>query len=134
MILLDTNALLWMINGDPMLGDGARETILANEDRRYATMVLWELSMLTDKQRIILLPSLDAWIERARVMLDMLEVPLTGAIAKEAGRLEAPIHGDPCDRIMIATAKALGCPLVTSDRRILAYAAAGHLSAIDARR
>ena len=35
---------------------------------------------------------------------------------------------------MIATARALRCPLLTTDERIIAYAAAGHVHAIDARR
>ena len=35
---------------------------------------------------------------------------------------------------MVATARALGCPFLTADRKILDYAAAGHLQAIDARR
>lgn len=42
-------------------------------------------------------------------------------------------HGDPADRLIVATARALDCPLVTADEKILAYAAAGHLKAVDAR-
>jgi PIN domain nuclease of toxin-antitoxin system len=37
---------------------------------------------------------------------------------------------DPADRIVIATARALGLQLVTRDRAILAYADAGHVAAI----
>jgi PIN domain nuclease of toxin-antitoxin system len=37
---------------------------------------------------------------------------------------------DPADRLLIATARDLGVPLVTRDRRILDYAAQGHVDAI----
>ena len=40
------------------------------------------------------------------------------------------LHRDPADRLLIATARDLGAPLVTRDARILAYAAQGHLDAI----
>jgi PIN domain nuclease of toxin-antitoxin system len=40
------------------------------------------------------------------------------------------LHADPVDRLIIATARHLGMPIVTSDRKILAYAEAGHVAAI----
>ena len=60
--------------------------------------------------------------------------PISPSIAIDAGQLPGGIHGDPADRIIIATSRHLGCPLLTTDRKILAYAAIGHLKAIDARR
>jgi PIN domain nuclease of toxin-antitoxin system len=58
------------------------------------------------------------------------EIPLDGAIGIRAGQL-ADMHGDPADRIIVATALA-GHTLVTSDRQILAWP--GALERIDARR
>ncbi len=60
-------------------------------------------------------------------------VPISPNIAVEAGLLPHIIHGDPADRLMIATARALACPVLTPDRKLLSYAAEGHLQAIDAR-
>jgi PIN domain nuclease of toxin-antitoxin system len=60
-------------------------------------------------------------------------IPLEPAIAVEAGELEE-LHGDPADRIIIATARHFSAPLLTADRAILAYGAAGHVEAIDATR
>ena len=37
---------------------------------------------------------------------------------------------DPADRMLIATARRRGLTLVTADRRILDYAAAGHVQVI----
>jgi PIN domain nuclease of toxin-antitoxin system len=44
--------------------------------------------------------------------------------------LPGELHADPADRLLIATARQLGVPLVTRDRRILDYAAQGHVDAI----
>lgn len=35
------------------------------------------------------------------------------------------VHGDPADRILVATARTLGAVLVTRDAKLLAYGAAG---------
>jgi PIN domain nuclease of toxin-antitoxin system len=44
--------------------------------------------------------------------------------------LPPPIHKDPADRLLIATARSLNVPIVTRDRFILDYAEAGHVDAI----
>jgi hypothetical protein len=57
----------------------------------------------------------------------------------DKGRLRPPasvarwVDEDSADRILIAAARCLGCPLVTRDGKILAYAAQGHRRAVDAR-
>jgi PIN domain nuclease of toxin-antitoxin system len=55
---------------------------------------------------------------------------LSPEIAIESSFLPPPMHGDPADRLLIATARALGIPIVTRDRRILNYAAAGFVAAV----
>jgi PIN domain nuclease of toxin-antitoxin system len=133
-ILLDTHALLWLAEDDAKLGRHARIAIQAEEARRTSAMTYWEVAMLSRKGRVgVAMPvrrSLDELLDVAGIKA----VPVTAAIAADAGALPSPIHGDPADRIIIATARALGCPLVTSDRKILDYAAQGHLQAVDARR
>jgi PIN domain nuclease of toxin-antitoxin system len=49
-------------------------------------------------------------------------VPVDNTIAQLAVELPEPIHGDPADRIIIATALSLGATLLTKDRKILLYA------------
>ena len=97
-------------------------------------MVQWEIAMLAGKGRLRFEIPVDVWLERARKALAYDEISVSGAIARDAGSLPGDVHGDPCDRIMIATARSLVCPLITTDRAILAYAAQGHVRAIDARR
>lgn len=51
------------------------------------------------------------------------EAPLTPPIAVAAAAL-ADLHGDPADRLLVATATARRVPMVTKDRLLHAYAAA----------
>ena len=57
---------------------------------------------------------------------------MTPEIAVESTCLPGELHGDPADRIIAATARELGATLVTADRKLLDYAAAGYLRAADA--
>jgi len=59
------------------------------------------------------------------------EVPLSGAISLAAAQL-AGFHGDPADRMIVATALSLGAMLVTADESILTWK--GPLGRLDARR
>ena len=133
MILLDTHVVLWLVGDDPRLGRKAITVIAGEGDRCVSAMVSWEIAMKIDKRRLSIEMPLLAWLKASFESINIREVPMTGAIAADAGSLRNDLHGDPCDRIMIATARALACPLVTADRKILDYAAAGHLQAIDAR-
>lgn len=133
MILLDTQIVIWLAAGTRDIGPQALRMIEEEPERRVSAMVAWELAMLTDKRRIALDSPLDVWFANTTRTLGIVEVPVTSAIGRDAGGLQGNIHGDPCDRIMIATARSLGCPLVTSDRAILRYAAAGYVKATDAR-
>ena len=55
-------------------------------------------------------------------------VPLTPEIAVQSTRLPGTVHGDPADRILIATARVLNATLLTADAKIRAYGKSGHLS------
>jgi len=89
--------------------------------------------MLVDKKRLALHDGLTRWateiLERPGIRLARIDP----ATALDAGSLPGAIHGDPADRIMIASARSLGCPLLTSDECILDYAETGHVAALDAR-
>lgn len=56
--------------------------------------------------------------------------PLEFDTALAAAWLPTPFHDDPADRLLVATARARDAILATSDRRILAYADAGHVRAL----
>jgi PIN domain nuclease of toxin-antitoxin system len=45
-------------------------------------------------------------------------IPITDAVATEAGLLGSKLHGDPADRLVVATTLDLRARLVTKDRKI----------------
>lgn len=136
MILLDTNVLLWRTRADKRLGRRAMRAVDEGVDRNAAgvsAISLWEIATLIRRQRIALDQPLREWSRIAFGSPGLRLVPVDEAIAIDAGELEG-IRGDPGDRIIMATARKLACPLMTADEAILEYAAAGRLQAIDARR
>jgi PIN domain nuclease of toxin-antitoxin system len=134
MILLDTQALLWLTE-DERLGVEARKLIDAETGNLHLSAIsFWEIAMLIDKRRIALAMPLDSWMQRLFETGGFTMVAVNPAIAADAGSLPGKIHGDPCDRIIIATARSLGCPVLTADGLIIDYAAQGHVQAIDATR
>jgi PIN domain nuclease of toxin-antitoxin system len=136
LILLDTNIVVWLFQADPRLGAAFRARI--EKERSIDGVCLsaitpWEISMLVEKGRLTLGRDPLDWIGAALSATGVRLVPIDPAIAVDAGRLPGKIHGDPADRILIATARCLSCPMLTTDQKILAYAAQGHLQAVDTR-
>ena len=135
MILLDTQTVIWFFNGNDRLGPQARQAIETARRSRtalVAPILFWEVAMLNRRGRITLTLPVNDWT--AMVLKACELAGLTPEIAIDAGGLGGDVHGDPMDRMMIATARERRCPLMTSDRKILGYAKAGLLQAIDARR
>ena len=58
------------------------------------------------------------------------EASLTPEIAIDASFLPGALAGDPGDRLIVTTARHLGVPIVTRDRRIIDYARDGHAQTI----
>ena len=132
MMLLDTHVLLWHEHGDRRLGAKARRAIEGVVQERTAavsSISFWEIGMRIQKGRLEFLLDLDAW-RRELLGQGLIEIPVDGAIAARAGLL-ADMHGDPADRLIVATALQ-GHQLVTADRRILNWP--GKLNCMDATR
>ena len=131
MILLDTHVLLWQERGDRRLGNQTRDLVhRALEERAVAVLAItfWEVAMRIQKGQLELDFDLYDWRDDL-LEHGLVEIPINGVIAARAGLL-ADIHGDPADRLIVATALA-GHRLVTSDERILAWG--GNLDRMDAR-
>ena len=72
--------------------------------------------MLTEKGRVNIRVDLIAW-RREMLRQGLIELPVDGEIAARAGALQN-IHGDPADRLIMATALG-GHRLATADQCIL---------------
>ena len=137
MIVIDTHALVWMIEGEPQLGERARALIEDELDADgvvIAPITVWEAAMLVDKNRLALSKPVGLWFSEVLAVPGFRLGELTVAIGVDAGTLPSDIHGDPADRLIIATARALSCPVLTSDGKVLDYAQGGHVEAIMAHR
>ncbi len=132
LILLDTHALVWLTEGDDRLGKKARKKLdeaLINDSLAVSAISFWEIAMLSRKGRIDLHRPLDVWRE-ALLESGLVEIPLSGEIGIVAASLDE-FHGDPADRMIVATAMIDGATLVTADARILGWK--GKLRTRDAR-
>lgn len=122
MLLLDTHVLVWLDEGNPRLGSTALIAIneaLAAGQLAVATISFWEITMLIEKQRLIMKTEIDVW-RSDLLQAGLQEVPLRGETAIRAAQLQS-FHGDPADRMIVATAIENGATLITADAKILSW-------------
>ena len=127
MLLLDTHIWLWSVELlVRRLGRRARQMISRAQSHgniRVSPVSLFEIASLHAAGRLRLSRSPEQWIR------DSLETPgvhiaeLSPAIAIDAGSISREGLADPMDRLLVATARQLDATLMTSDTRILDYAA-----------
>jgi len=122
MILLDTHVCWWLAYEPGKLSVPAREAIQRDEHRRGALALssasLYELVWLLEKKRIAISISLEQFVQE--IELRFLVIPIDRSIAVSAARLASPFHGDPMDRLIVATALASNRTLITANEAILA--------------
>lgn len=127
-LLLDTHIALWLDSQDDRLGAGTQRTIDSawQEGGRIflSAISVWEIAALVDKGSIELDLPVEDWVERFVSRPGLEAVALGHAAAARAYRLQGLEHRDPADRLLIASAIELGCPLVTYDDRIRRFARA----------
>ena len=133
MILLDTHTLIWLAAGLDKLGANTREQLdsaLLDECLTVSTISFWEVAMLVEKGRLQM--SLDMFQWRSDLLAGGLhELTVTGTIGIEAASLDQ-FHGDPTDRLIVATAIQKNALLATADEAILSWQ--GPVLCLDARR
>ena len=131
MILLDTNALIWLAQDLPLsqLAERSIDEAAAARGILVSAVSAWEVGNLMRRGRLKSPLSIPDWFERAASKLGFQTVDLTAEIALASTELDWS-HRDPADRFLVATARSLNVPIVTGDREILAYAAAGHVRAV----
>ena len=120
MILLDTHVLVWLAEANQRLGGKARKAIDAayrESEVLVSAISFWEVATLARKGRVRLDMELEAW-RTDFIEQGVIEVPVTGEIGIKAAGLD-PFHGDPADRLLVATALQQALTLVTADERLL---------------
>ena len=128
--LLDTCAVIWTAQGNPLREPGASE--LPNAYERGAQLLVWpitawEVAMLVAKEKMALALNPDLWFERFCELPGVTLATMPPSVLVASTTLPGQPPGDPADRILIATARAFGYVLLTRDAEILEYAARGHV-------
>lgn len=134
MILVDTHVLIWVTNRIPKLGPHSINILDTSDVGGVLVSAItpWEIAMADKKGRIPLGMDVAQWLDEVLKHPRIALVPLSPSISVESVRLPGDFHGDHADRIIVATARNLGVPLLTADGPILAYAVQGYLKVIDA--
>ncbi len=120
MMLLDTHVLVWLDEGNARLGQKALRFIneeFAAGNLAVSAISFWEISMLVQKKRLAMHLEMDVW-RRELIENGLFEIPVDGAIAVRAAELR-DFHGDPADRLIVATALQSSSTLATADQKIL---------------
>jgi PIN domain nuclease of toxin-antitoxin system len=89
---------------------------------------IWELAMLERDGKLELVGGVDRWSQEALSKPGISLLPFSPQIAIESVNLPEPMHKDPADRILVASARVERMTLVTSDKAVLSFAKATRLA------
>lgn len=120
-VLLDTHIWVWWLTPSSQLTDTERDALDEEASRgelRLSAISLWEAQMLRAKNRLVLPLPLAEWLRRATDPRMLTVVPVDVSVVLALDALPASFHGDPADRLIVATARAHALSLVTHDATI----------------
>jgi PIN domain nuclease of toxin-antitoxin system len=132
-ILLDTCAALWLVAGAPLAEEAVGAIAAAQkagEPVWISPVLAWEIGLLARKGRFRSSLTPQRWFQQLCAQPGLQLCALDADILLASSFLPGDLHGDPADRMMVATAREHGFVLVTRDQALLDYAGQGHLAAI----
>jgi PIN domain nuclease of toxin-antitoxin system len=131
-ILLDTCALIWLANRDP-LRPAAKTAIeeVGDSDGQLVVSPIsaWEIGQLVSRGRLVLRLDPKDWFQEA-IDAGLTLAPMPPEILIASSYLPGAALRDPADKIIAATARAYRYRLMTRDRPLLDFGDAGHVDTI----
>ncbi|MBE1207367.1 type II toxin-antitoxin system VapC family toxin [Aminobacter carboxidus] len=124
MIVLDTHALVWWVNGSSSLSKAALQAIesgLRGDGVVASSISAWEIAMLVAKGKLEISMDVSHWLDLAGEIEGFRFIPVDNVVAVRSVTLPGKFHADPADRMIVALARELGAPLVSADTRISRY-------------
>lgn len=131
--LVDTCAAIWLTHRAEIEPEARLALKRAWRDRtsvHVSVVTAWEMAMLVSKGRMTETREPLRWYRDFVRESRLEEQPVTVEIYVSSCFLPQPIHNDPTDRILIATAREHDLTIITRDRAILTYGAAGHVKVL----
>ena len=120
-VLLDTHVWIWWLTpGSPLSPEerSALDALAVSRHLCLAAVSLWEARMLHQKGRLELPMPFAEWLLQAADEQTISVVPLDLEVVIALDGLPASFHGDPADRLIVATARSRRLPLATRDSHI----------------
>ena len=119
MYLLDTCAFLYYLGDSEKLSSTARSIIETKEDVYLSQTTLWEIAI---KKTIKKLDLAETTFDLERICSDggISIIPIKNKYFETIQKLPY-IHGDPFDRLIMATALDEGLSVLTDDEKIPLY-------------
>jgi len=117
-VVLDTHIWVWWLTPGSPLSRAERNALDAKAERRelfLPAIRLWEMRVLHAKRRFELPLPFAEWLARAADDRVISVLPLSVEVVFAVDTLPASFHGDPADRLIVATARAHAMPLATHD-------------------
>lgn len=126
MIVLDTHALIWWVNGAGELSANAERAIddeRSGEDGAIlvSSITAWEMAMLVERGRLTLTMALEDWLALVESIDRVTFVPVDNTVAIAPTRLPGDFHKDPADRMLVALTRRFNAAIVTADEKIRSY-------------
>jgi PIN domain nuclease of toxin-antitoxin system len=121
LILLDTHVLVWLVIQPRRLSRTAASAIRRGRTGGgigISAITVWELSLLFSRGQIQASGTVENSIQEMVDTAGVCVRPLTPTVAALASQFPEDYPRDPADRLIGATARAEGVPLVTHDERI----------------
>lgn len=124
MIVLDTQSWLWYLQTPERLSQKAQAIIAKFEDKkalRVSAISIWEIALKAQAGKLILPMEIKAWYEESKKYSAVTVEPIIPTDLIDSTQLPGDFHKDPADRIVVSLARRYGCPLITSDQKIIDY-------------
>jgi len=122
MIVLDTHIWVWWVDHNARLTQKHQDWIQQYQSQGLGVSIIygWEVAKLVELGRLTRSLAVDECLAATLAYVAVQQLELTIPIIIESTKLTG-FHRHPADKIIVATAKIHGCPVVTADAKILAY-------------
>ena len=115
MLLLDSQALLWLLDDNPRLGPQSRQAITSARGVHVSAATVWELTIKTMLGKL----SVPADLSQKLTTQGLVLLSITAEHAEALRDFPELTRHDPFDRLLVAQASRTGLQLLTADHVLL---------------